>query len=337
MLSLTDALQSIFVFLCGLSDYLLAFDIWILSASLPLTLTRTWLSTSTSCLAYAILEPLSYQFMTSLSDFPVWWFLMASYLHMIFGVSGTTQVFIEEFKDRDESFKDHGEKEGDVEHLAGKQVSTPELESASPTSSSSDEKKTQERSRTFRFIPLLTITTAAAMNAGLLFYTRYFSSEDSETWKTKFKFGWIMIAGLCLFFFGMSKNIARSLGTLICPIKSWERLENKSWTITVTRQISNLALVFVVKAAMRWVLGQDVFTMAERSGEGWKLKSSLVIEDVAGELRDGQPPAHFFDRLLFSMPPWLSPICSVISICSSAYLIWRARRDSREARESGGD
>ncbi|KXT06232.1 hypothetical protein AC579_2613 [Pseudocercospora musae] len=336
MLSSTDALQSIFVFFCALSDYLLTFDTWILSASLPLTSTNTWISTTTSCLAYAILEPLSYQFMTSLSDFPVWWFLMSSYIHMIIGVSGTTQVIIEEFKDRDEGFKDRGEKEGDVEHVGEKRVSTPELESASSSPPSSDGKKAHKASRVFRFIPILTITTAAAMNAGMLFHTRYLSSRDSETWKAKFKFGWIVIAGLCLFFFGMSKNTARTLGTLICPARSRERRENRSRTISVIRQISNLALIFVVKAAMRWVLGQDVLTMAERGGEGWKLKSSLVIEDVVGQARDGQPQAHFFDRLLFSMPPWLSPVCSVISICSSAYLIWRAR-GNKKARESGGD
>ncbi|KXT04757.1 hypothetical protein AC578_9718 [Pseudocercospora eumusae] len=330
MLPLTDALQSTFVFLCALSDYLLTFDIWILSTSLPLTSSNTWLSTSTSCLAYAILEPLIYQFMTSVSDFPVLWFTMSSYTHAIVGVSGTTQVFIEEFKDRDE-------KEGDVERLGEKRVSTPEMESASSTSSSSDEKKAREASRVFRFIPILTITTAAAMNAGLLFYTRCLSSEHSETWKAKFKFGWVVIAGLCLFLFGMNKNTARTLGTLICPTRSRERRENKSRTTSVIRQTSNLALVFVVKAAMRWVLGQDVFTTAERSGQGWKLKSSLVIEDVVEQARNGQPQAHFFDRLLFSMPPWLSPICSVISIFSSAYLIWRARRDSQKARESGGD
>ncbi|EME43431.1 hypothetical protein DOTSEDRAFT_54251 [Dothistroma septosporum NZE10] len=363
MIDITLVLHSTLVLCSTLSDNVLAFDYWILSTSLPWTTSLDTPATSQhsalyACLAYAILDPVWYCIMTSFSDIAMWWFLMACWMHMAAGFPGCIQLLSSAVLDRK---KEHEEKcagAGDLQTADrytdekdedattyDEPRSTPDIEAAEPLPKSTawaaqelDFKRCRNHTMpwSFRIAPLLPICTSAASNAGLLFYTRYLSAKDSMEWQRGFKFGWCVVSALCVFFFLFSKWSTRFMFQIASQNRTSQIQASGRTRSVVWDTIAGAAVLMIVRAGTRFLLGQDVlaFWTVETGpfGRTLALKSQLHIGRWASKPEDGSKSlqSHWFDRFMAKLPWWAGMVGVALNLVGTGLMIWSKRRERRE-------
>lgn len=290
--------------------------------------------------------------MTGVSDVPLWWLLMACWMHFA-AIGGFVKAVVEVFgkgKDNgegegeeEERFRDEveGEMEKDVDstlmavqeddesctsHLAAStSPSSPSLESSLPHLPSPEAPQIPWQ---FRLLPLLPQTTTAAINAALLFYTRSLSLPTSTTWRDKSPLGWCILATLCLCGVLFAKGC--NLFIFFLRNKAPRNLGCESATAFWFRRITNLMFLFVARAGMRWVTGQDVWSFPSVDGHG-NLEIPSKLTDVGTD--KVWPDRKVFDRAMGAIPDWVGHVVTMLNFCIvCAYLVMQRREKQRQKR-----
>lgn len=347
-----------------LSDYTLLFDQWIITAprahvSAAVPQTQLWAKACKTALVYAVAEPLVYAAMTSASSIAMWWLLMAAYLHIPV-VSGTISYMAEHLRRALEAHKnvcmrsetthdayqdDTGSRDSSppqvtaiIGHNCAPAATTaPELESGMEKSPSEEVVRSpsalctaHKPTLSYALAPLAPTVTAAATNAALLFYTRYLSTGDSEEWLDRFGFGWTTVLLVTIVCLGVSKAMNPMMG-LIC-----NRPPLPNSLSEITQRLVSLAMLFALRAQVRWMSGQTALTIPHPMSESVGI--ALLPDSWVGEGGGGaEESQHVFDRMLTSIPPWLSTTASLCTIVYwSGYFIWlwyQRRRQRRTASQ----
>lgn len=331
-----------------ISDYSLQFDQWIVTrpnfdkdASAE---RKRWIGILKTSLTYAIAEPLWYWLMTSISNISVWWLLMGCFLHLQ-SIPSATLMMCQCILD---TLNKHREICGDTTKLAkeeegGFNESTEKSQPELPKSvlEVDDDKHAPPKddlrpcmdrhpmAKSYALAPIIPTVTAAMANAGLLFYTRYLSTEDSKGWYDGFAFGWFVIAVLCAFCLVFSRmNNKMMHDTCGRPFQLWGSVP---WDILKYRLVA-IALIILVRAAVRVLLSQDPFTWFSRAPDGTiYLLGSVDTSDRPGTSLDNKE--HFFDRMLSALPPWVGTAISIANCVGIwGYIFYRRWQKKKQQR-----
>lgn len=186
-------------------------------------------------------------------------------------------------------------------------------------------------SKLYPFAILLPVATAAMINAGLLFYTRYLDSPDSQAWFSRFAFGWITIALLCACMLILShwndymihESCVRPNLAFIAPFGE------------LKYRIVALSLMTLVRCIVRSLLSQDPLAWFSYSSDtGITLIGTLGMTHSFGS---DDTPKHLLDRVLDIIPPWVGTTTSIISaVYVWGYIFysrWQERRQRRQTAE----
>lgn len=337
--------QGFFVFASLISDYTLKFDEWIVTRpnfdGVPSAERKRWIGVLKTSLSYAIAEPLWYALMTCVSNQSPWWLLMGSFMH----VQAIPATFVFMGQCMLDVLNKHNEICGDTKQLAKEEEgkandeseksgdklpkSVMELGEETPPLPKVDLRPCLDRHplpRIYSLAPLFPVATAAMSNAGLLFYTRYLSTPDSQKWYDNFAFGWIFIALLCVFMFTLSrwsnKIIHDGCGRpLNASIFSWDVTKYK---------LGALFLMVLLRGIVRSLLSQNPLTWFSYSIEGGiRLLGTPNMEDGDGISLDSRE--HVFDRMLAAIPPWVGTTISIANCIGIwGYIFYSRWRRSRQ-------
>lgn len=341
-------MQSFFVFASLLSDYTLKFDEWVVTRpdfkDDPSVERKRWIGVLKTSLLYAILEPLWYWLMTTISSSSPWWLLMGSLVHL----SALPSSIVLMGECMTDVIKRHNEICGDTKELVREEEGKANEKSEKAGSDfseyvgRSDEQTPAPKvdlrpcldrhplSRIYPFVPLLPIVTAAMSNAGLLFYTRYLKTQDSQIWFERFSFGWIVIGLLCAAMYTMSrwgnKMMHQACGR---PL----HLYKVPWDVLKYR-IGALLLMILLRAAVRSMLSQDPFTWFAFGARGeMRLLGDVDTSDGPGTSRDNKK--HMFDRMLAAVPPWVGTTISIVNALAIwGYLLYSWRQKKRQQQRN---
>lgn len=339
--------QSLLVLLTLATTSCLLFDLWPIALPLPLRTSREipppslawkWRALLNSCMAYAFLETFWYGLMTGVSDVPIWWLLMACFVHLI-AVGGFAKAVVEilgsggEEKEGGERFRDEGDVEGETEKDVGAKLVAVQKEEEGNTSMSPFLESNSEHSKSprppripwqFRLLPLLPQTTTAAINAALLFYARSRSLPTSATWRDSSPVGWCILAILSLFIV----LCAKSCNLFILSLRSKAPRNSSDETATAfwLRRLTNWMFLFLARAGMRWVAGQDVFSFPSVDEHG-NLQIASSLSDAG--TREAWPDRKAFDRAMGRIPTWVGHVATVLNLCFVGGLWFKQRRERR--------
>lgn len=282
--------------------------------------------------------------MTSVSDVPIWWLLMACFAHLM-AVGGFAKAVVEVLGggekegagdvEEGERFRDEmeEEKEKDVE---ARMMGVQEEEDGEDTSMSSSLESHPERSTTrrpphipwqFCLLPLLPQTSTAATNAALLFYARSLSLPTSTTWRDSSPAGWCILATLCLCMVLCAKGC--NLFILSLRPKTPRTSSDETAMAFWLRRLTNWMFLFLARAGMRWVAGQDVWSFPSVDEHG-NLGISSQLTD-AGTTK-AWPDRKVFDRAMGRIPNWVGHVATVLNLCFVGGL-WLKQRRERKRRE----
>ncbi|KAK4501875.1 hypothetical protein PRZ48_007684 [Zasmidium cellare] len=345
-------LKSFFVFAALLSDYLLKFDEWIVTRpdfnGDSNAERKKWIAVLKTSLAYAVLEPLAYCLMTNISTASSWCLMMGCILHL--SAIPSTVILMGECMIK--VAKKHNEIcDGPKVPIAAEQSTSnqqSEKTAAAESGFPEDDVKSEEQlpspkvdlracldrhplPRVYPFLTLLPVASAAMANAGLLFYTRYLPTEDSQEWYDKFAFGWTVIAVLSAFMLTMcrynNKMLHQACGR---PL----HLTTVPWDVLKYR-IPALALMVLVRSGVRMMLSQSAFTWFAFTIEGGvRLLGHVDTSDGPGTSRDNKK--HILDRMLSAIPPWVGSTISIVyatGIWAYVFYSWWQKRRQQQRNE----
>lgn len=176
--------------------------------------------------------------------------------------------------------------------------------------------------RIYALAPLLPVASAAMANAGLLFYARYLSTENSQAWYdimfTMSRYNNKMIHNAC----GRPLHVTSTV--------PWDVLKYR---------LPALVLMVLARSIVRLMLSQSPFTWFTYSIEGGiRLLGYVDASDGPGTSPENKK--HFLDRMLASIPPWVGTVISILNAVSvlGYYLHsrWQRRRQKQRNEQDSG-
>ena len=295
-------MQSSFVVYSFLSDYLVAFDLWIITPSKTGEPWLATLTTLTTAIVYGLSEPLWRWFMRSITDNTTWLVLMSTLGHigMIFAANIAVVATWDTMPNQSNDTTNR-EKTPSAQHPSRPRFTT-----------------------AITLLPILPAITAAGTNAAIVIHTQYLNSDDSRQWVDRAPVGWIIVASVIAFALGISKII----GTLMH--QAFRRSPLLTYDFRgISQRIACLVVLLTTRALCRLSLGQAQFLTVGASVDSGRLFLKAPIHEVQWEWA-GRNKSKPLDEFLGRIPPWFVKICNItsISICVGFWATQYFRRSS---------
>lgn len=289
--------------------------------------TQRLLAMVKTTVCYGIAEPLCYAFMTSVSSEACWWLLFAAYMSsfaplgaLFVTLEGVKEMKAEHERDCSEALVEEAldiedSALAEQEKEANQRDTDPPANEGLLPSSKTSKLICDKHGTPWKVVlaPLLPTFAAAATNAALVFYARYFSTEHSSQWIELFAFGWTVIALLVSFFLVMAKVVnadamAKTFNRRGLLVAFW-RTSWRDWL----QRLGCLVMLLAVKGMVRRCLGLSPWILVR-----WDSNEFMLV--VEGELETGQH--HAFDQLMKRIPPWVSWVAPVLNVVCIVMTFW---------------